>query len=309
MIAMDKTIAIGIDIGGTNIKSGIVGEDGSVIEAHTVPTEVFKGKPAIVRKVIDQVRHYRQLAEANRWNVAGAGIGTAGYVDANGIVAGATANIPGWSGTDLAAELHGAVGIPAVVDNDANVMAMGEAWVGVGKRWSSFLCVTLGTGIGGCLIENKKPYRGRNGFAGGYGHQIIVAGGHPCTCGGSGCWEQYASARALHRLIEEAGLSQQPETLFADARGGNADAMNVIDQYAAYIAVGLVNLIHILNPPSIVIGGAIAAQGRMLFERIEACVRRQAMPVYLCEPTPIVPAALGNDAGVVGAAGMVFHGR
>lgn len=298
-------VAIGMDIGGTNVKAGIVGEDGRIVRTDSFPTEVAQGKPAIIRKLVDQARAYRQFAQAEGLELAGVGIGTAGYVDADGIVAGATDNIPGWSGTDLRTEVGALVGLNVSVDNDANALAIGEAWIGAGAGYDSFLCVTLGTGVGGCRIEGKLPFRGRDGFAGGYGHQIVSVDGLPCTCGSRGCWEQYASVPGLVRL---AGGGASPERLFADAREGNAAALSTIDRYAGYIAVGLVNLIHIFNPPAIVVGGAVTAQGDFLFDRIRSKVAERAMPVYLRSRVPIEPALLGNRAGVAGAARLAFLG-
>lgn len=302
--------AIGIDIGGTNIKAGIVDESGEIIRVAHFPTEVSKGKPSIIDNIIAQVRSFQTDAAADRIDIVGVGVGTAGYVDTTGTVAGATANIPGWGGTDFAKEVGSAVGLPVSADNDANAFAVGECWVGAGATWDTFLAVTLGTGIGGCLIADRKPYRGRSGFAGGYGHQVIVVDGYSCTCGFRGCWEQYASVSGLKRLIglisSGGGAGMSPERCFAEARAGNAEALDIVEQYAYYVAVGLTNLIHIFNPPAIIVGGAITAQGDFLFDRIRSKVNEQVMPVYIREPLPIVPARLGNNAGIIGAAKLAL---
>jgi len=308
--------AVGIDIGGTSIKTGIVGEDGSLLRRRTVPTEAQAGAEALKRKLAGIVREALAYGEQNGIEIAGAGIGTAGQVLAgSGMVAGATANLPGWAGVPLGPWLRSETGLDVAVDNDVNMIAAGEAWLGAGKRWDDFLCVALGTGIGGCLVIGRRVYHGRDGFAGEIGHQTVVIDGLPCSCGGRGCWEQYASVTALMRLAAESPASgaprwESPTALFDAARRGDGAAVAVIDLYARYVAVGLANLIHALNPPAIVIGGAVTAQGDFLFERIRRETALRLMPAFReAAPVPIVPAALGEDAGVIGAAGVLLAMR
>jgi glucokinase len=203
--------------------------------------------------------------------------------------------------------------LPVWVDNDVNAMAIGEVWLGAGRPFDQFLCVALGTGVGGCLIVNKQPYRGRSGYAGGYGHQVIVFEGEPCTCGLRGCWEQYASVTGLKRMIrermgseDEKGALLSPIALFDIARNGDDIALQIVDQYAQYISVGLANLIHAFNPTAIVIGGAVTLQGDFLFDRIRQYVSLHTLKVYIEEEVPIVPATLGEMAGMIGSAKLVF---
>ena len=220
-------------------------------------------------------------------------------------------NIPGWGGTSLSQEIGPAVNLPVSVDNDANAMAAGEAWLGAGKVWDNFICLTFGTGVGGFLIKDKRPFRGRDGFAGGYGHHVIVYNGKPCTCGFKGCWEQYASVPALMDLAVHASRRSKqnfdsPEHIFKEARTGNKTAHSVINRYASYIAVGMTNLIHCLNPSAIIAGGAIMAQGDLLLDPVRRHVKKQAMPVYLQDPVPIIAAFLGDNAGIIGAAKLAI---
>lgn len=304
---MSQTAAIGIDMGGTNMKAGIVTESGIILRSDTIPTKAQAGKEALIDQIVGVISMYRSYAQSSEIEISAIGIGTAGYVNREGVIGFATDNLPGWSGTRLREELELRCGMPIVVDNDVNAMAMGEVWLGAGRHWDDFLCITLGTGIGGCLIDQKMPYRGRTGYAGAYGHQIVQQlEGFPCTCGLSGCWEQYASVTALKRFISEItepGMqSQTPEELFARARSGGGIELQIVERYAQYIAIGLANLIHALNPTAIVIGGAVTQQGEFLFERIRSYVCRYTMKVYVESPElPIVPAELGDLAGMCGA--------
>ncbi|MFC5402485.1 ROK family protein [Cohnella soli] len=306
--------AIGIDIGGTNIKEGIVSREGLLLRHGSVPTEAGGGPEELIDKLLRIVEASSVYCRESGIVLKGVGIGTAGQVNAqSGAVAGATGNLPGWAGIPLARLLSEKTGLPVVVDNDVNAIAQGEAWVGAGKPWSDFLCVALGTGIGGCIVTGGRVYHGRDGFAGEIGHMPVqMDGGALCTCGNRGCWEAYASVNALKRMAAS-GLDGEsfadPVALFAEARRGNPSATAIVDKYAGYVSVGLAGLIHIFNPPAIVIGGAVTAQGDFLFERIRALTERRTMSVFRHpDPVSIVPASLGDNAGVIGAAGRCLIG-
>jgi glucokinase len=303
--------ALGIDIGGTNIKAGIVTDSGVLIHQLLIATEAAAGADALIRKLLEVVHSAAAYCQSNHIELVGIGVGTAGQVNRRtGVVAGATANLPGWAGMRLAERLTAETSLGAVVDNDVNMIAYGEAWQGAGSALDDFLCVSLGTGVGGTMMIHGRIYHGRDGYAGEFGHQIIEKGGAACTCGNRGCWEQYASVTALKRMAAASGLDarlQEPIALFDSARSGDRTAIGVIDRYASYVAAGLVNLIHIVNPSAIVIGGAITAQGDFLFDRIRDEVALKVLPVFQqSSPISIVPAALGEFAGVIGAAGSYF---
>ncbi|MEQ4482677.1 ROK family protein [Cohnella silvisoli] len=301
--------AIGIDIGGTNIKMGVVTREGELLLSGSTPTEADAGAEALVDKLLRIVEASVDRCANEGITLAGIGIGTAGQVNARtGEIAGATANLPGWAGIPLSPRLLEETGLPTMVDNDVNMIALGEAWLGAGKEWDDFLCVALGTGIGGCWISGGKIYHGRDGYAGEIGHIPVAMGGLPCTCGNRGCWEQYASVNALKRMAverfnESNSAFSDPVVLFKAAKQGDQSAIELIDAYAENISVGLSGLIHVFNPPAIVIGGAISAQGEFLFERIRAMTSSKVMKVFHSpDPVRIVPAVLGDNAGVIGAA-------
>lgn len=311
---MKREVVIGIDIGGTNIKSGVVDADGLLLLTGSAPTEAASGRDSLLDKLYAIADGYKRQAEAEGWTLRGMGVATAGYVNAReGRIGYATSNLPGWTGVPLRENMERETGLPVALVNDAHAFAIGEAWIGAGRALADgFLCVTLGTGVGGSWITpGGVPYYGRDGYAGGYGHIVIQHGGQPCNCGLRGCWEQYASVRALMRQAAEAGLTEEEtggsaKRLFELARGGDGTALGVIDRYAEYVALGLTNLTHTLNPAAILIGGAVTAQGEFLFGRIESKVRKQVMPAY--DPILIVPAELGEQAGLAGAAKLAWLG-
>ena len=309
---MGKRVVFGIDIGGTNIKSGVVDTEGRILRTDNTPTEAKSGRDSLLAKIHGIAAKYKELAAAEGWEARGIGVATAGYVHAReGRIGYATDNLPGWTGVPLRDNLSADTGLPVALVNDAHAFAIGEAWIGAGKEMADgFLCVTLGTGVGGSWIrEDGQPFFGRDGYAGAYGHFVIRHGGQPCNCGQSGCWEQYASVTALMRQAAENGVDEQltggsAKKLFELARGGYQPALDVIDRYAEYVAVGLTNLIHTLNPSAIIVGGAVTAQGDFLFDRIRASVASQRMPAF--DPVAIVPAALGEHAGLAGAARLAW---
>lgn len=282
---MREEVAIGLDLGGTNIKAGIVDRKGRIAHRLVIPTEAYRGGNIILERCRTTIETLKNYAKELQLELLGVGIGSAGQINsANGVVMGATTNLPGWAGMRLGEYLSSWLGLPVVVDNDANAMAVGEAWVGAGRSWQHFACVTLGTGIGGSLIINGKPYRGQDGYAGEIGHHVIKDGGYDCNCGKTGCWEQYASVSALMRMAREQENSvtsyTSSENLFSRAREGDYVSIEIIERYSRYIAIGLANLVHIHNPQGIVIGGAVTVQGDFLFVRIRKHLERCVLPVF-----------------------------
>jgi len=305
---METNVVVGLDIGGTNIKAGLVDPAGRLLKSETFPTEAASGRDSLLKRICDIVLQMKEQAEQDGRRVLALGIGTAGYVNAKeGRIGYATSNLPEWTGVPLRQELEARTGVPVALANDAHAFAVGEAWIGAGRSWPDFVCVTLGTGVGGCVVLDGRPFYGKEGYAGGFGHHVIRHDGRPCNCGQAGCWEQYASVTALVRQAAEAGIDVggSAKALFDEARRGDERALAVIDRYAEYVAVGLVNLIHTLNPPAVIVGGAVTAQGDFLFDRIRAQVRQRCMPVYA--DVAIVPAELGAYSGLAGAARLAFH--
>ncbi|WP_211745244.1 ROK family protein [Paenibacillus sp. Marseille-Q4541] len=297
---------IGMDIGGTNIKAGVVTLEGELVYDLKAPTHSEAGKAALLNTIEETVKTCLQKAATCGLHIIAIGIGTAGFINLKGEIGSATANLPDWKGTPLKEEIAKRIGIPVFVDNDVNVLALGELWQGAGQGINDFLCVSLGTGVGGCLILGGLPYQGRSGYAGAFGHQIIQMGGVPCTCGSAGCWEQYASVTALRRQaaeVQEKAWADNPRLIFDEAKADHRKAQNLVNQYTEYIAVGLSNLIHHFNPPAIIIGGAITEQGDFLLDPIRTYIEQYTMDGFANDPNlPIIAAQLGNRAGLIGAA-------
>lgn len=287
---------LGIDLGGTAIKSGLVDDAGQVLFYETLPTNASGGADAVLDALTDACR--RQLARAA---VAAVGIGMPGTVDeARGVLVRA-ANLP-LADYPLTQALSRRLGIPAYLGNDANCALYGEIYAGAGRESDNFLLVTVGTGIGGGIRIGGKIHLGMEGRAGEFGHMIVAMDGRPCRCGRVGCWEQYASATALCRMTREAaaapprkpsGRRRRPPPRESAAPAGCPAADAVLETYAKHLSVGLNNLTAIFRPDRIVLVGGIFREGEFLLSR----VRERCTDPYLVEIS-----ALNGQAGLIGAA-------
>lgn len=312
---MLQRLAIGIDIGGTKVKAGVVDEDGVVLERvmrdtpSTSPREVEDTIAEIVTEL--RQRHY----------VVALGIGAAGFVDSTRSTVVFSPHLA-WRNEPLRDAIRRRVGLSAIVDNDANCAAWGEWRFGAAQNESDLVCITLGTGIGGGLVINGQVQRGRNGMSGEFGHMQMVKGGYDCECGNSGCWEQYASANALvrqARLLVESG-SPDSAALLAHAGGdvdrltaqlvtevaltGDAAAIRLLADMGEWLGVGIANLAAALDPGTVVIGGGVSDAGDLLIGPATEAFRK-ALTGRGFRPEPrIVRAHLGNTAGMVGAADL-----
>ncbi len=289
---------LGIDIGGTNIKSGIV-VDGVVRDFHEMPTEAFQGGQMVMNKIL------RLITEYNNFNRIG--ISSAGQIDpATGQVIHATDNIPGWTGMRIKQIVEEQFSVPTCVENDVNAAAIAEAYYGAGKGKGSMVCLTFGTGIGGAIVEQGKLYHGSAFSAGEFGHITIHGSHRDCTCGNKGCYEVYASTKALINLAEEKlGISEglNGRMLMAIAQENKSVYTDVINPWLEEVILGLRTLIHMFNPSLIVLGGGIMEQSYML-AYIREHIQRQIMPNF--RNVVFLPAKLGNHAGIIGAAHLAM---
>jgi glucokinase len=300
-------------LGGTKIAAGIVDDSGRVLARAELPSDI-DDPSSVVAQTVELVK---ELAPEG---ALGLGIGAAGIVDHE---TGRYLYGPntGLREVNLADLIGAELGLPVSIDNDANCAAWAEHRFGVGRGTRHFLCVTLGTGIGGGLVLEGKPYRGAHGGAAEIGHMIVDPEGPMCGCGRRGCWEQYASGLALERTAFDE-LSSHPASALREelhagrirgkaitkaARHGDTFAKGLVDRMANWVGWGLGSLVNILEPERIAIGGGIATDWDLLSaraikamsERVEASDRR---------PLPdVLPAELGQDAGIVGAALLVFE--
>ncbi len=285
---------LAIDIGGTAIKYGIVNEDFSVERSFEVPTEAHLGGPHLMNKIMTFVGEYANTVDC-------VGISTAGQVNSElGKIIFASENIPNYTGIEITKTIRNKYNLPVRVENDVNSAATAEAKFGAGREFSDFLCLTYGTGVGGALWLNNKIYTGQHFSAGEFGHIVTHTGGKKCTCGNNGCYEMYASTRALVNAVkEETGKTLTGREIFAPEHFNNVTIRAVIDNWIDEIIGGLTTLIFIFNPPCIILGGGIMNEDYIISE-IDR--RIHARPMHSFRSVQIKKAELKNHAGMLGAA-------
>nr|WP_245302160.1 ROK family protein [Symbiobacterium terraclitae] len=303
---------MGIDIGGTGIKAAIVDARGNILQHGETPTGASEGAAGVLERVR---RLGSSLIERAGTQVVACGVGSAGRIDhRRGHVIFASENLPGWTGTDLGAELHRAFGLPVFVDNDVNAASLAEAWIGAARGASDFLMLTLGTGVGGAITLGGRLWRGARCGAGEVGHMALYPGGEPCPCGGVGCAERYVSAKALTRRANEALAEGRPFRGIRDVISAatsasghrQAAARQGVERWTADLALFLMNLQMAFDPQLIVVGGGIVRLGywwdRLVQTAARECRARSAA-------IRLRQARLGPDAGVVGAARLAMLAR
>lgn len=291
--------AIGIDIGGTSIKACLADDNARILESITVPTKSSLGRDAVLSQMDKIVKRWI------RDDTVGGGIGAPGIIDPNtGTVAELGFNIRDWKGTHLTKSLQEAYPDRIwLADNDANCAALGEAWVGAGFDLSSFVMLTLGTGVGGAFFRRPEGiWHGAHAHAGEYGHLIYEPEGRLCNCGQRGCIEQYISASALKKTYTERTGSAPRGTVFSLAKK-DEQARLVVDAFCRDLANYLVTLKHCLDPEAFLIGGGLVYDADVWWNDVE---RLFAETVNVSAGTMLRRATKRNEAGMLGAAGMVF---
>ena len=319
--ASNKKI-IGIDLGGTSIKFGILTLDGTVQDKWSIPTNILEDGRHIVPDIIESINHRMDLYNLDKSEFLGIGMGTPGSVNiAKGTVK-AAYNLNWADLQEVGGPISKGVGLPFVLDNDANVAALGERWVGAGENNPDVVFVTLGTGVGGGIIAEGNLVHGVGGAGGEIGHICVEPQeGFECTCGNRGCLETVASATGIVRLAtkfaeEYEGSSKvkaaidngdqvTSKDIFEAAEEGDAFALSVVDKFAYYLGFACANLGSTLNPDSIVIGGGVSAAGEFLRAKVEANFKKYAFSTVR-NTTKIKLAVLGNDAGIIGAASLAL---
>lgn len=284
---------LAFDIGGTNIKYALCNEKFVLSDKHTVPTEAEKGGQELIQKIISIIEEYDGLDRV--------AVSTAGQVDSNtGIVVYSTDNIPYYTGMMVKKIIENKTGIPTFVENDVNAFALGEAQFGAGKNVSDFLCLTYGTGIGGALYLDNKLYKGLGSSAGEFGHMITHAGGKQCTCGGEGCYECYASTKALVEAVNKANSTNlNAFQIFEKDNFGKPEIRSVIDKWIDEMIIGLINIIYVFNPPLIILGGGIMNEDYVI-DLIDRKIYNLLMENF--KDVNIVRSRLGSDSALLGVA-------
>ena len=311
-----ENFSIGVDIGGTKVLGGVVDSSGNILTTHREDTPKAGGA-ALTETIIGVIQELLAQHEATS-----VGISAAGFVSSDRQTMLATPNIADWNGINLKAEISREIDLPIVIENDANAAAWGEAIYGAGRGESEIMMVTVGTGIGGGLVNNGALYRGAFGVAAEFGHMRLVPGGHPCGCGAFGCFEQYASGSALHRhLLEAIAIDpSRAQSLLARgngtiegikgnhitdaAREGDPIAVEAFNTTGDWLGAGIASLCVIVDPACVVIGGGVIDAGELLMRPTRFAIEKY-MPFSGKHPAPkVLTAELGNDAGLVGVADL-----
>jgi glucokinase len=289
----------GADVGGTFIKCGIADENGNVLSKVEVKTPDGRDVP---KAVCEAVFEAAEKAKLSIDEISTVGIGTTGVCDSEKGVVVSGANIPHYENIEMCEYVKKKTGRDAFLDNDANCAALGE-YVASGSDAKSFVFITLGTGVGGGIIINGSLLRGVNGAAGEIGHISHVFEGEACSCGRKGCWERYASTRALVRALEKAGFENPDgKTAFSEAEKGNEIAKGVLSDWLNHVSGGVCDIVNIFQPEIVVIGGGVSRQGDKILNPIRKYVNEHSMTGKTKLPqTKIEAARLFNDAGIVGA--------
>ncbi len=309
-------LSIGVDIGGTKVLGGVVDSDGNILTTHREETPI-QGGQALTDSIIGVIQELRAQFDATT-----VGISAAGFVSSDRATMLAAPNILDWNGINLKAKISDAIQLPVVIENDANSAAWGEAKFGAGRGIENLMMLTVGTGIGGGIVNSAGLYRGAYGIAAEFGHIRVEPDGQLCGCGAHGCFEQYASGNALRRFVREA-IMQNPEQgakilslgdgtlegikgnhITDAARLGDNIAIDAFNRIADYLGAGIASLSVVLDPSAVVIGGGVIDAGELLLAPTRAAVEKY-MPFSSRHPHPtILPALLGNDAGLVGVADL-----
>lgn len=313
---------IGIDLGGTSIKFGILTLEGEVQDKWAIPTNILSDGKHIVPDIIESINHRLNLYNLDKSDFIGIGMGTPGTVDIEAATVRGAFNLNWADIQEVGTPISEGVGLPFILDNDANVAALGERWVGAGENQPDVVFITLGTGVGGGIVAAGNLIHGVVGAAGEIGHIVVEPhDGFACTCGNHGCLETVTSATGVVRLArkfaeEYEGSSQikasidngdevTSKDIFIAAEAGDAFALSVVDKFAYYLGFACANLGSTLNPAAIVIGGGVSAAGEFLRSKVETYFQKYSFSTVR-DSTKIKLAELGNDAGIIGAASLAL---
>lgn len=312
---------IGIDVGGTNVKIALVDDNGKIIYSNSVPTYAKMGYEYTVNNIKQAIRDLMKETNTTPTDIEGIGFDFPGQVDCKTGVVKLAPNIPGWVNVPIAQMIEDEFHIPTRIDNDVRCAALGELKFGAGRGCENFICITVGTGIGSGIVINGKVVRGATNAAGELGHiKLQMNGGPICGCGDTGCLEAFASGPAIVAMAQDyikGGKSTKfremaaaeggeitPYMVAKAAEEGDPVAKRIFEIIGEYIGIGLTSVINLLNPERVIIGGGVAESGELLLAPIRKTIKERAM-VVAGNAVEIVPAQLGNSAGVIGASMLI----
>ncbi len=315
-------VLVGVDLGGTFIKTAVVSREGKVLHKDSRPTGADEGLDAVLGRMEQAVRDAVSACGTAMSNLQAVGFGAPGPMNWQTGIVYSPPNLPGWKDVPLADLMTKRLGVPCYVDNDANVACYGEFWLGAGRDVESMVLLTLGTGVGGGIVVMDQLLRGPDGTAAEIGHMCVKRGGRVCGCGAQGCLEQYASVSGMVRTAVK-GLESGHQSLLADMCNGDYDQITgkmisdavsredgfaawVMEETGAWLGIAIGTLINLLNPEKVVLAGGMVAAGETLFKPIREAARAQCFQVP-GERAQIVPAELDPDSGVIGAAGTALQ--
>jgi glucokinase len=336
--------AVGVDLGGTNLRVAAVREDGEMLRQVRCGTQVERGRDAVIDEMAAAVRQLADEVSA-AGTLAGVGIGVAGILDAHNGTVREAPNLPGWEEYPVRAEIERRLGSPVVLENDANAAAAGEAWLGAARGAGSMAMITLGTGVGGGIVLGGRIWPGSRGMAGEFGHVVIFPEGPRCNCGNRGCVEQYASASAVVRAarewaargeaaaiareIERRGAEFSAKNIYELAAAGDGPSREIFRRAGETLGILLADLVNVLNLEVYVIGGGMAGAWEMFAPAMFAELRTRSFVYKATAPadaeealrgetspearraaapaTAVVRAQLGPDAGLIGAARLAMQ--
>ncbi|MFO7152840.1 MAG: ROK family protein [Bacillota bacterium] len=315
-----RELAVGIDLGGTKIATGVVDGEGHVLCRIELPTLAKEGPERVIQRMEESVYRVLQQMDLSLADLEGIGVCVPGPVEAGSGVVKNPPNLPGWQEVPLLSIMREKFNINVQLENDANAAALGEHLFGVGKGIENFIYITISTGIGGGVIAGGRLLRGESGGAAEIGHMTINFEGPTCGCGNRGCFEAYASGTAMARFAREGILAGRKtvladlykkeevraEHIFAAAREGDEFARELVEKEGFYLGVGLANVVNAYNPRRIAIGGGLTKAWDMFYERMLKVMRETALAASV-ENLEVVRAVLGQDVGVIGAASLIFH--
>ena len=298
-----KQYTIGVDVGGTNIKFGLIDPAGKIaLRSHLSTKRYIRNKNLLIRAIVAEIRDLIKNAGVAAREVRGIGFGLPGLIDPSRGVVNFLPNIPGWKNVPLARMIKDQLKVPVMIENDVNLITLGEWKFGAGKGIRNLVCMTLGTGVGGGLIINDQLYQGETFVAGEIGHMPLNEDGPACNCGGWGCFERYVGNQQLEQRAAHIFHNNRIrlEDVFLLAKQGNKRAIQFWHEVGVHIGNALVGIVNVLNPKMIIIGGGVSHNLVFMQKSIQRVIQERAMSVQ-AKTVKIVKARLGDDAGILGA--------
>ena len=314
---MTDRVYLGIDIGGTAAKFGLVNGEGVMIsEVLEYPVKFDDYETPIIETVVKSAKEFMSKNNKTFFDINGIGVSATGGINSKlGIVEGSAGHIKNWKGTNIKKRLEAEFGMNTAVLNDANAAALGEMWKGAAKGRENVVVMTIGTGVGGGIIVDSKILLGSKGFAGEIGHIPVNVDGEKCSCENTGCIEHYGSTSALVRNVKNAVISGEitgikeeevdGRLIFKEVAAGNKAVIKYVDEWINYISAALVGLVHTFNPEMVILGGGVSKQKELFVDKVRDKVLHGVMDNF-AQDLRVEAAELGNNAGIIGAVKFVI---